>query len=93
MGRLAPGDELTNHSKLLKLQLGQQLPIKSPFEMKRDIVKRALNGFPSAAFNPINPGLLALELTLGRGFHSPSITPLSLKLDCSNFAQNYFRIG
>ena len=45
-------------------------------------------------FNPINPGLLALELTLGGGvFHPPSITPLSLKLDCSNFAQSYFQIG
>ena len=44
------------------------------------------------AFNPINPGLLALELTLGGGvFHPPSITPLSLKLDCSNFAQSYFQ--
>ena len=44
--------------------------------------------------NPINPGLLALELTLGGGvFHPPSITLLSLKLDCSNFAQSYFQIG
>ena len=44
--------------------------------------------------NPINPGLLALELTLEGGvFHPPSITPLSLKLDCSNFAQSYFQIG
>ena len=44
--------------------------------------------------NPINPGLLALELTLGGGvFHSPFITPLSLKLDCSYFAQSYFQIG
>ena len=44
--------------------------------------------------NPINPGLLALELTLGGGvFHPPSITPLSLRLDCSNFAQSYFQIG
>ena len=44
--------------------------------------------------NPINPGLLALELTLGGGvFHPPSITPLSLTLDCSNFAQSYFQIG
>ena len=47
------------------------------------------------AVNPINTGLLALELTLQRGgvFHPPSITPLSLKLDCSNFAQSYFQIG
>ena len=44
--------------------------------------------------NPINPGLLAFELTLGGGvFQPPSITPLSLKLDCSNFAQSYFQIG
>ena len=44
--------------------------------------------------NPINPGLLALELILGGGvFHPPSITPLSLKLDCSNFAKSYFQIG
>ena len=44
--------------------------------------------------NPINPGLLALELILGGGvFHPPSITHLSLKLDCSNFAQSYFQIG
>ena len=45
-------------------------------------------------FNPIKPGLLALELTLGGGvFHPPSITPLSLKLDCSNFAQSSFQKG
>ena len=43
--------------------------------------------------NPINLGLLALQLTLGGGvFHPPSITPLSLKLDCPNFAQSYFQI-
>ena len=44
---------LNNHSKQIKLELGQQLPIKSPFKMKRDIVKQAVNGFPSATFNVV----------------------------------------
>ena len=51
--RLAQGDGLNNHSKWLKLELVEQLPIKSPFKMKRDIVKWALNGFPSAVFNVV----------------------------------------
>ena len=32
MGCLAQGDGLSNHSKWLKFELGQQLPIKSPFK-------------------------------------------------------------
>ena len=50
-GRLTQG--LNNHSKQIKLELGQQLPIKSPFKMKRDTVKQAVNGFPSATFNVV----------------------------------------
>ena len=46
-------------------------------------------------FNPISTGLFCLVVALGGGvFHPPpSITPLSLKLDCSNFVQSYFEIG
>ena len=45
--------------------------------------------------NPISTGLFCLVVALGGGggggvFHSPSITSLSLKLDCSNFVQSYF---
>ena len=45
--------------------------------------------------NPISTGLFCLVVALGGGgvFHPPSITPLSLKLDCSNFVQSYFQIG
>ena len=45
--------------------------------------------------NPISTGLFCLVVALGGGgvFHPPSITPLSLKLDCSNFVQSYFEIG
>ena len=48
-------------------------------------------------FNPISTGLFCLVVALGGGgggvFHPPSITPLSLKLDCSNFVRRYFQIG
>ena len=40
-GHLSQKGGLCNHSKHLKMELGQQLLIKSPFKMKRDIVKRA----------------------------------------------------
>ena len=46
--------------------------------------------------NPISTGLFCFVVALGGGggvFHPPSITPLSLKLDCSNFVQSYFQIG
>ena len=59
--------------------------------------------FPSApvpginndqSLNPISTGLFCLIVALGGGgFHPPSITPLSLKLDCSNFVRSYFQIG
>ena len=44
-----------------------------------------------ARVNPISTGLFCLGVALGGGgvFHPPSITPLSLKLDCSNFVQSY----
>ena len=38
-------------------------------------------------------GLFCLVVSLGGVFHPPSITPLSLKSDCSNFVQSYFQIG
>ena len=46
-------------------------------------------------FNPISTGLFCLVVALGGGgvFYPPSITPLSLKLDCSNFVQSYSEIG
>ena len=44
--------------------------------------------------NPISTGLFCLVVALGGGcFPPPSITPLSLKLDCSNFVQSYFEVG
>ena len=47
--------------------------------------------------NPISTGLFCLVVALGGGgggvFHPPYITPLSLKLDCSNFVRRYFQIG
>ena len=46
--------------------------------------------------NPISTGLFCLVVALGGGggcFPPPSITPLSLKLDCSNFVRRYFQIG
>ena len=52
--------------------------------------------FKFSDFNPISTGLFCLVVALGGGggvFHPPSITPLSLKLDCSNFVQSYFQIG
>ena len=50
----------------------------------------------SPEVNPISTGLFCFVVALGGGggcFHPPSITPLSLKLDCSNFVQSYFQIG
>ena len=43
--------------------------------------------------NPIRTGLFCLVVALEGVFHPPSITPLSLKLDCSNFVRRYFQIG
>ena len=40
----------------------------------------------------IAPGFFGWCSTRGDVFHLPSITPLSLKLDYSNFVQNYFGI-
>ena len=37
--RLTKGKSISNHSKLLKMELGQQISIKSPFKLKRDAVK------------------------------------------------------
>ena len=48
------------------------------------------------SLNSISTGLFCLVVALGGGggvFHPPSITPLSLKLDCSNFVRRYFQIG
>ena len=39
--RLLTGGTIYNHSKLLKMELGQQIPIKSPHKMKRDLIKTA----------------------------------------------------
>ena len=38
--RLLKGGGIDNHSKLLKMELGQQIPIKSPYKMKKDVIKR-----------------------------------------------------
>ena len=44
--------------------------------------------------NPISTGLFCLVVALGVVFHPPpSITPLSLNLDWSNFVQSDFEIG
>ena len=37
--RLTKSKSINNHSKLLKIELGQQISIKSPFNLKRDAVK------------------------------------------------------
>ena len=44
---------------------------------------------------PISTGPFCLVVALGGGVFStpPSITPLSLKLDWSNFVPRYFQIG
>ena len=51
--RLLTGDTIDNHSKLLKLELGQQIPIKSPHKMKRDLIKRATASNPMLAYELI----------------------------------------
>ena len=49
---LTKSKSISNHSKLLKMELGQQISIKSPFKLKRDAVKRAqLNMRNRLAFN------------------------------------------
>ena len=79
-----------NNEGPLKCTCGQVLGYKSKREEKIKLRLHYKNcpnppeGFET--INPINPGLLGVELTLGGGvFHPPSITPLSLKLDYSNF--------
>ena len=36
---LTKSKSINNHSKLLKMELGQQVSIKSPFKLMRDAVK------------------------------------------------------
>ena len=43
--------------------------------------------------NPIHTGLFGWCGTKGGVFHLHPVTPLSLKLDDSNFVQNYFGAG
>ena len=38
---LTKSKSINNHLKLLKMELGQQISIKSPFKLKRDAVERA----------------------------------------------------
>ena len=45
-GCLLESGGMDNHSKILKLELGQQIPVKSPFKMKQDMVKRARSSMP-----------------------------------------------
>ena len=39
--RLLKSGNMNNFSKLLKMELGQQIPVKSCYKLKRDMVKRA----------------------------------------------------
>ena len=78
---------------------------KDDDERDKFIELQFINSFKFMAFsldlltnnlvNPISTGLFCLVVSLGGGgvFHPPSITPLSLKSDCSNFVQSYFQIG
>ena len=76
-------------------ELMEQTVIDS--ELLTRMVQNTNNLLESLDFNPISTGLFCLVVALGGGgggvFHPPSITPLSLKLDCSNFVRRYFQIG
>ena len=84
-------------------ELFQRRTLKSDYEslfllnMGRNMCKtEQICDFPMNLFNPISTGLFCLVVALGGGgvFSTPpSITPLCLKLDCSNFVQSYFEIG
>ena len=68
---------------------------KNSLSLKQSTLKLAML-MALISFNPISTGLFCLVVALGGGggvFHPPSITPLSLKLDCSNFVRRYFQIG
>ena len=45
-GHLLESGGVDNHSKILKLELEQQIPVKSPFKIKWDMVKRAHSSMP-----------------------------------------------
>ena len=71
-------------------------------ELKNDAVPQLTGGqkpcesLHCSKFNSISTRLfwagVATEGGGGWGVSTPSITPLSLKLDCSNFVQSYFGI-
>ena len=64
------------------------------FEVDDQVTKmNKLKGITEIILNPISTGLFCLVVALGGVFRPPSITPLSLKLDCSNFVRRYFQIG
>ena len=58
-----------NHSKLLKMELGQQIPIKSPHKMKRDVMKRVKS---------LNHMLAPRNLDQGSCWHDNKIMQQSL---------------
>ena len=73
-----------------------QLPTAPPMSQESFNIEMARKYYQDIAnLNPISTGLFCLVVALGGGgvFHPPSITPLSLKLDCSNFVRRYFQIG
>ena len=47
---------MDNFSKLLKMELGQQIPVKSVHKMRRDVVKRVYQ------FNPTDPFLYGCHM-------------------------------
>ena len=54
--RLLRSNTVDNHSKLLKMELGQQIPIKSPHKMKRDVMKRVKSLNPTLAPRNLDQG-------------------------------------
>ena len=81
------GSEENWANNILDLRRKYNLPLKDEniSNMSKPVWKSIVNS--------ISTGLSCLVVALGEGvFHPPSITPLSLKLDCSNFVQSYFEI-
>ena len=91
--------ESTPISDETRALIKEKRKLRRLYSRKKDpAVKTRINKLQTQVkedLNPISTGLFCLVAALGRGgvFHPPSITPLSLKLDCSNFVRRYFQIG
>ena len=85
--RLLRSNTMDNHSKLLKMALGQQIPIKSPYKMKRVVMKRVKSLNPTLAPRNLDQGSCWFDNKIMQS--SSSCGPLKYSLRNSKWAFFY----